>query len=364
MFVDLVKGISLKAGDGGNGAVSFRREKYVPRGGPDGGDGGEGGSILFEVDGGLFTLMDFRYQRHLKAKRGENGSGGRRSGANGRDITVRVPPGTIIKDSLTGEVLADLLTPGQRTVIAKGGRGGRGNARFKSSVNRAPRYAQDGEKGQELTIDLELKSLADVGIIGFPNAGKSTLLSRLSNAKPKIDSYPFTTLHPNLGLARVGESRCFVLADVPGLIEGAYEGKGLGTRFLRHIERTKVLLHVLDTSGTAGIDPIEAFSTINEEMRRYDADLLLKPQLIVANKMDLEESLENFENVKAFVEEKGLRLVACSAKLGTGIELILKELWSILESMGGDPASPEMTCGRMDDQEAIQNFQKMNGEER
>lgn len=331
MFVDLVKGIHLKAGNGGDGAVSFRREKFIPRGGPDGGDGGDGGNIIFEVDGGLFTLMDFRYRKHFRAGRGGNGEGKQKSGAKGEDVIIRVPPGTVIKDSATGRTIADMVFPAQKVTIARGGKGGRGNAKFKSSVNRTPRIAEKGEPGEEMTIDLELKSLADVGIIGLPNAGKSTLLSRLSNAKPAVAPYPFTTLHPNLGMAKVDDTKTFVLADVPGLIEGAHLGKGLGTRFLRHVQRTKVLLHVIDASGGGGIDPLLAFETVNEEMRRYDPDLVSKPQLIAANKMDLEGAMENFRRMKAHFEGKGLMVLPVSAKTGSGAGAVLEGLWNILE---------------------------------
>ncbi|HHY39078.1 MAG TPA: GTPase ObgE [Clostridia bacterium] len=334
MFVDLVAGIYLKAGNGGDGAVSFRREKFVPRGGPDGGDGGDGGDIIFEVDEGMFTLMDFRYQKHFRAGRGGNGAGRQKSGAKGEDVVIRVPPGTVIKDSATGRILADLVSPYERVVIARGGRGGRGNARFKSSVNRTPRTAESGEPGEEITVDLELKSLADVGIIGLPNAGKSTLLSRLSNARPAVAPYPFTTLHPNLGSVRIGDDRTFVLADVPGLIEGAHLGKGLGTRFLRHIQRTRILLHVIDVSAAAGVDPLFAFETVNEEMRQFDPDLVSKPQLVIANKMDLEGAPENFSRIKEHLGKIGIKVLPVSAKTGSGLDAVLRDLQDMLDGEG------------------------------
>ncbi|EHJ08296.1 GTPase ObgE [Staphylococcus simiae] len=294
MFVDQVK-ISLKAGDGGNGITAYRREKYIPFGGPAGGDGGKGASVVFEVDEGLRTLLDFRYQRHFKAKKGENGQSSNMHGKNAADLVLKVPPGTTIKNVETDEVLADLVENGQRAVVAKGGRGGRGNSRFATPRNPAPDFSENGEPGEELDVTLELKLLADVGLVGFPSVGKSTLLSIVSKAKPKIGAYHFTTIKPNLGVVSTPDQRSFVMADLPGLIEGASEGVGLGHQFLRHVERTKVIVHMIDMSGTDGRNPIEDFNVINQELVAYEQRLEDRPQIVVANKMDLPESQENLE---------------------------------------------------------------------
>lgn len=302
MFVDQVK-VYVKAGDGGNGLVAFRREIYVPMGGPAGGDGGNGADIIFEVDEGLNTLMDFRYQRHFKAKRGENGMSKGQHGKNAAPMILPVPPGTTVKDEQTGEVLADLTEHGQRAVIAKGGRGGRGNIRFATPRNPAPEIAENGEPGIERDIIIELKLLADVGLVGFPSVGKSTLLSVVSAAKPKIADYHFTTLAPNLGVVDTGDNRSFVMADLPGLIEGASEGVGLGYQFLRHVERTRVIVHVLDMASIEGRDPYQDFITINAELQEYDETLMERPQLIVANKMDMPEASDNLEEFKKQVGE-------------------------------------------------------------
>ncbi|SEO35697.1 GTP-binding protein [Amphibacillus marinus] len=289
MFVDRVK-VYIKAGDGGNGLASFRREKYVPFGGPSGGDGGAGADVVFEVDEGLNTLMDFRYQRHFKAKRGENGMSKGQHGKNSEPMILAVPPGTTVKDEDTGEALADLTEHGQQAVIAKGGRGGRGNIRFASARNPAPEIAENGEPGVDRNIIIELKLLADVGLVGFPSVGKSTLLSVVSAARPKIADYHFTTLAPNLGVVETEDNRSFVMADLPGLIEGAHQGIGLGHQFLRHIERTRVIVHIIDMAATEGRDPYEDFNTINEELAAYDPSLMKRPQIIVANKMDMPEA--------------------------------------------------------------------------
>ena len=299
MFVDQVK-VYVKAGDGGNGLASFRREKYVPFGGPSGGDGGNGADVVFEVDEGLSTLMDFRYQRHFKAKRGENGMSKGQHGKNAAPMVLKVPPGTTIKDDATGEVLADLTEHEQQAIICKGGRGGRGNIRFASAKNPAPEIAENGEPGIERDIVIELKVMADVGLVGFPSVGKSTLLSVVSAARPKIADYHFTTLQPNLGMVETEDHRSFVMADLPGLIEGASEGVGLGHQFLRHIERTRVIVHIIDMASTEGRDPYEDFVTINEELRAYDETLLERPQIIVANKMDIPEAEEQL----AFFKEQ------------------------------------------------------------
>ncbi|GAE92602.1 GTP-binding protein Obg [Gracilibacillus boraciitolerans JCM 21714] len=304
MFVDQVK-VYVKAGDGGNGIVAFRREIYVPMGGPAGGDGGNGGDIVFEVDEGLNTLMDFRYQRHFKAKRGENGMGKGMHGKNSEPLVLAVPPGTTVRDETTGEVIADLIEHKQRAVIAKGGRGGRGNIRFASPRNPAPEMAENGEPGGvERDIQIELKLIADVGLVGFPSVGKSTLLSTVSAARPKIADYHFTTLSPNLGgVVDTADQRSFVLADLPGLIEGAHEGGvGLGHQFLRHVERTRVILHVLDMAATEGRDPYDDFVTINNELEQYDPTLLERPMIIVANKMDLPEAEEQLTFFKEQLE--------------------------------------------------------------
>ena len=302
MFVDQTK-IYVKGGDGGNGMVAFRREKYVPMGGPAGGDGGKGADVVFEVNEGLRTLMDFRYQRHWKAPRGEHGMSKNQHGKNAKDMIVKVPPGTVVMDAETKEVIADLVEHGQRAVIAKGGRGGRGNSRFATPANPAPELAENGEPGQERDVILELKLLADVGLVGFPSVGKSTLLSVVSSAKPKIAEYHFTTIVPNLGMVETEDNRSFVMADLPGLIEGASEGVGLGHQFLRHIERTRVIVHVIDMAAMEGRDPYEDYLTINKELEEYNLRLTERPQIIVANKMDMPEAEENLQKFKERLEE-------------------------------------------------------------
>ena len=302
MFVDQTK-IYVKGGDGGNGIVAYRREKYVPKGGPAGGDGGKGADVIFEVNEGLRTLMDFRYQRHFKAPRGEHGMSKNQHGRNAKDMLVKVPPGTVIIDAETKEVLADLVEHGQRAIIAKGGRGGRGNSRFATPANPAPEIAENGEPGQEREVILELKLLADVGLVGYPSVGKSTLLSVVSSARPKIAEYHFTTIVPNLGMVETEDNRSFVMADLPGLIEGAHEGVGLGHQFLRHIERTRVIVHVIDMAATEGRDPFEDYLSINKELEEYNLRLTERPQIIVANKMDIPEAEENLQKFKERLEE-------------------------------------------------------------
>ncbi|MDR6122213.1 GTPase ObgE [Neobacillus drentensis] len=302
MFVDQTK-IYVKGGDGGNGIVAYRREKYVPKGGPAGGDGGKGADVIFEVNEGLRTLMDFRYQRHFKAPRGEHGMSKNQHGRNAKDMLVKVPPGTVIIDAETKEVLADLVEHGQRAIIAKGGRGGRGNSRFATPSNPAPEIAENGEPGQEREVILELKLLADVGLVGYPSVGKSTLLSVVSSARPKIAEYHFTTIVPNLGMVETEDNRSFVMADLPGLIEGAHEGVGLGHQFLRHIERTRVIVHVIDMAATEGRDPFEDYLSINKELEEYNLRLTERPQIIVANKMDIPEAEENLQKFKERLEE-------------------------------------------------------------
>jgi len=331
MFYDTAK-IWVKAGDGGNGAVAFRREKYVPFGGPSGGDGGDGGSVILVADEGLRTLVDFRYQRHYRAGRGEHGRGKDQHGARGEDLRLRVPVGTVVKNAETRQVLADLIYPGQEAVVARGGRGGRGNARFVTSTRRAPDFAEKGEPGEELWLELELKLLADVGLVGFPNAGKSTLISRISAARPKIANYPFTTLEPHLGVVRVSEGRSFVVADIPGLIEGAHRGAGLGHQFLRHIERTRLLLHVVDAAGTEGRDPVEDVKVINRELALFDPSLADKPQILVANKIDLPEAKEHLQRLRAAYEAE-MYIFPISALTGEGVGALIARTGELLEQI-------------------------------
>lgn len=303
MFVDQVS-VYVKGGDGGNGLVAYRREKYVPKGGPAGGDGGNGADVIFKVDEGLNTLMDFRYNRHFKGKRGENGMSKNQHGKNASPLIVFVPPGTTVIDEDTNEIIADLTTHGQQAVIAKGGRGGRGNTRFATPTNPAPDIAENGEPGQERMVKVELKLIADVGLIGFPSVGKSTFLSVVSAAKPKIADYHFTTLTPNLGVVDTNDQRSFVMADLPGLIEGAHEGVGLGYQFLRHVERTRVLVHVIDMAAMEGRDPYEDFVKINQELEKYDEKLMKRPQIVAANKMDMPSAKENITKFKEKLQDK------------------------------------------------------------
>ena len=297
MFVDTAR-VYVKGGDGGNGIVSFRREKYVPEGGPAGGDGGSGGDVVLVVDEGLRTLLDFKYKRHFKAERGEYGGTSNKHGKSADDMYIKVPPGTVVTDADTLEFLGDLTEHGQKLVVARGGRGGRGNTRFATMANKAPEIAEKGEPGQERNIQLELKVLADVGLVGFPSVGKSTLLASVSAAKPKIAAYHFTTLTPNLGVVAVGDGRSFVMADLPGLIEGASQGQGLGHQFLRHVERTKVIVHVVDIAGTEGRDPYDDFVKINEEVKAYNFKLENRPMIVVANKMDMPDAEENLQKFR------------------------------------------------------------------
>ena len=336
MFYDTAR-IYVKAGDGGDGVVSFRREKYVPEGGPNGGDGGRGGNIEFIVDEGLRTLVDFKYKRHYKAGRGQHGQGKNMHGKSGEDLILRVPPGTLIKDADTGELLADLTVPGQRIIAARGGRGGRGNARFLSNKQRAPRIAEKGEPGEERWLQLELKLLADVGLLGFPNAGKSTLISRISAAKPKIADYPFTTLSPNLGVVSVEEGKSFVVADIPGLIEGAHQGVGLGHDFLRHLERTRVLIHVIDLSSFEQ-EPIDAFRIINRELELYSPELSKKPQVVAANKIDVPEAKERLASLIEALDPD-IPVFPISAVTGEGVTDLLYKVQAMLEEIG--PVEPE-----------------------
>lgn len=335
MFID-VANIHVKAGRGGDGIVSWRREKFEPAGGPYGGDGGNGGSIILKADEGIRTLMDFRYKRSYNGENGENGKTKNQYGKSGQDIVLKVPVGTLIKDENTGKVIVDLKEKDQTFVIARGGKGGRGNARFATSTRQAPGFAEPGTKGQERSIVLELKLLADVGLIGFPNVGKSTILSIVSAAKPKIANYHFTTLKPNLGVVRIADGKSFVIADIPGLIEGASEGAGLGHDFLRHIERTKVLVHVLDASGVEGRNPVDDFYKINEEIFNYNEKLQSRPQIIVANKMDIEGADEGLKAIKEEFEPKGYLIFPLSAATTDGIDELKFAIWDMLEKTEGE----------------------------
>jgi GTP-binding protein len=331
-FIDEVK-IHVKAGDGGRGCLSFRREKFIPKGGPDGGDGGHGGNVLLRVDEGLGTLLDLRYQIHYKAQRGSHGMGKNRHGKNGQDLEIRVPPGVLVYDAETDELLADLKQGDQQLIIASGGMGGRGNARFATSTNRAPRHVQPGTEGEERWLRLELKLLADVGLLGLPNAGKSTLISAVSAARPKIADYPFTTLVPNLGVVRCGGFKTFVMADIPGLIEGASEGQGLGTRFLRHVERTDLFLHLVDLSDLQEGDPLERFELINRELARHNPELMRKPQLVVLTKIDVSEVRERLDAVRAAFAKQGVSVLTISAVTGEGLKELVAEVSRELEKL-------------------------------
>jgi GTPase len=351
MFVDEVD-IHVLAGDGGRGCLSFRREKYVPRGGPDGGDGGHGGSVFVVATPTKNTLVDFRFHPEFKAPRGQHGQGSNRTGESAEDLEIAVPIGTLVfekKDPEGAEValLADLTEEGQRILVAKGGRGGRGNARFTSSTNRAPRRTEPGTPGEERILRLQLKLLADVGLIGFPNAGKSTLISRISAARPKIADYPFTTLQPNLGVVSISDDRSFVVADVPGLIAGAHSGHGLGHQFLRHIERTKVLIHLVDVSSGSGRDPVEDFDTIMEELRLFDAKVAAKPQIVAANKIDALDDPERLARLEQHVARLGLPFHTISGVTGEGIPPLVEAAWREIVAVRAlpVPAEPQETDG-------------------
>ncbi len=332
MFVDKVK-IFVKGGKGGNGAVAFLREKYRPKGGPAGGDGGKGGDVILVATEDKHTLLDFKYKRHFRAGRGEHGKGKNQKGKDGEDVVLYVPVGTVVRDAESGEVLCDLTEEGQRCVVAKGGKGGRGNAHFATPTHQAPRYAEEGQEGEERWIELELKLIADVGIIGLPNAGKSTLLSKLTRAHPKIGDYPFTTLHPNLGVMEIDEERRVVLADIPGLIKEAHRGAGLGHEFLRHIERTKLLLHLIDVSAPDIQDPLEAYRTVNEELGSYNPSLLDKPQIVVASKIDALQDRSVLKRLEDFFEKEGTRFLAISAITGKGLSELKEALWEGLSEL-------------------------------
>ena len=338
MFTDSAK-VFIKSGDGGNGHVSFRREIYVPNGGPDGGDGGKGGDIIFEVDDGLNTLVDFRHVRKYVAQPGEEGGKRRCHGANGKDLVIKVPQGTVVKDMETGKVITDMSGDNRREIILRGGKGGLGNMNFATATMQAPKYAQPGQSGAELWVQLELKVLADVGLVGFPNVGKSTLLSRVSNARPKVANYHFTTLNPHLGVVNLGDGNSFVMADIPGLIEGASEGAGLGHEFLRHIERTKVLLHVVDGASVEGRDPVEDVHMIMEELRAYNPKLLELPQAIAANKLDAvyDEEMDPLKALKDEFESQGIPVFGISAVSGEGVNELLYHLFKVLGTVDRTP---------------------------
>lgn len=324
--------ITVVAGRGGDGCVSFRREKYVPRGGPSGGDGGDGGNVIFIADSNINSLLDFRYKKVYKAKRGENGRGKDQHGKNGNNIEVPLPVGAIIKNSDTDEIIYDLKEKGEMFIVARGGKGGRGNARFASSTNQAPREFEEGTEGEELNLILELKLLADIGIVGFPNAGKSTLISRISAAKPKIADYPFTTLIPNLGVVSYAEHKTFVVADIPGLIEGAHTGAGLGIGFLKHIERTTILLYLMDVSPLEGKDPVNEFNILRNELKKYSKSLIEKPSVIALNKIDTIEEEKQKEIAEEF-RKNGLSVFLISAFVGTGVNDLVNGLGELYEKI-------------------------------
>ena len=330
MFIDEAK-IHVAAGSGGNGCMAFRREKFVPRGGPSGGDGGRGGSVHLVSTEHLNNLLQFRFNREFKAQRGGHGEGSNRHGKNGKDFTIQVPVGTVVYDADSGGRLWDFTEPGQEYRAAAGGRGGRGNARFATSTNQAPRRADPGTPGQERDLKLELKLLADVGLVGFPNVGKSTLISRLSAARPKIADYPFTTLEPLLGVVAVDTDRSFVMADIPGLIAGAHEGRGLGTRFLRHIERTRVLLHLVDAAEISGRDAVEDYRVIMSELESFSPEVAAKPMLLVASRIDAAVDPSRLTALRDFARESGIRLVEISAVTGAGLEDLKRATWTLLE---------------------------------
>ena len=342
-FIDEAE-VHVRAGDGGRGCVSFCREKYRPKGGPDGGDGGDGGDVVFVVDPGLTTLLDFKFQPLVRAGRGEHGRGKQQYGKRGEDQVVRVPPGTLVYNAEHSELIADLNEPHARSIIAHGGRGGLGNMHFATAVHRAPREAQPGMPGEERRLRLELHLMADVGLVGFPNVGKSTLISRVSAARPRVADYPFTTLVPHLGVVRIDEEASFVLADIPGLIEGAHAGQGLGHRFLRHVSRTSLLVHLLDVGGLSGRDPLADYDTINHELRCFDAALAAKPQIVVANKLDLTGADAVYAEVRAQFSARGIELWGISAATGEGVTALMREVgrrWHTLRKTEPRAPSPE-----------------------
>ncbi len=335
-FIDKSK-ISVRAGDGGNGKSSFRREKFVPKGGPDGGDGGKGGDVVLLVDENVNTLLNFRFNRKFTADNGANGDVKKQFGRGAEDCVIKVPQGTIVKDAATGEILADLTELGQRAIVAKGGRGGRGNAKFKSSSRRAPTFAEFGEPGESRELLLELKLLADVGLVGYPSVGKSSLIAAVSSARPEIADYHFTTLVPVLGVVSLGYEKSFVMADIPGLIEGAADGVGLGHDFLRHIERTKLILHIVDAAAVDGRDPVEDFKKINVELKRYSDKLSKRPQILVANKIDLPQAKENLPALERLAEQEGMKFFAVSAAAHENLDALINFVGNQLDELGNEP---------------------------
>jgi GTP-binding protein len=357
VFFDEAK-IYVKAGDGGNGCVSFRREKYIPFGGPNGGNGGKGGDVYLVLNPHLNTLINFKKRSHFKAQRGGHGRGKDQTGKRGEDLTIAVPPGTVAYDADTGQLLADLTQPEQRALVARGGRGGRGNAAFATPTNQAPRLAEKGEPGQERWLRLELKLIADVGIVGVPNAGKSTLLAAVSAARPKIADYPFTTLEPNLGVVMV-DDRDFVLADIPGLIEGAHAGAGLGHQFLRHVERTRLLIHLLDG---ASADPLGDFGKINEELALFDPQLARKPQVVVLNKMDLPQTQELWPRIRREIKKLDLEAMSISAVTGQGVPTLLQRVVYLLDRLPREePVIEEVRVFRLEEEEPFSIAQEEDG---
>ena len=332
MFVDYVK-IIVQSGKGGNGAATFRREKYVAAGGPDGGDGGKGGDIVFVVDPDQNTLVDFRYNKKYKAENGQDGSGARCTGKSGEDCIISVPKGTIVKDAKTNKVIVDMSHDGQREIIAKGGKGGQGNVHFATATRQAPNFAIDGQKGKELELILELKLLADVGLVGFPNVGKSTILSRVTAATPKIADYHFTTIDPNLGVVKTKNGDSFVLADIPGIIEGASEGVGLGLKFLKHVERTRLLLHVVDCAGTEGRDPVDDFNKINDELKKYSDKLAKRKQILVANKTDVAQDDTNLKALEKLAKKHNMEFFKISAVTGDGLNELFNHVGSVIKTL-------------------------------
>lgn len=346
--------VHVRAGDGGRGCVAFLREKYRPHGGPSGGDGGDGGDVVLVTDPGLTTLLDFKFQPLLRAGRGEHGRGKHQFGKRGTDLEVRVPVGTIVRDAENGVVVVDLTEPRRRYVVARGGKGGRGNMHYATPTNQAPRYAQPGTPGEDLRLRLELHLMADVGLVGYPNAGKSTLISRVSAARPRIADYPFTTLVPHLGVVRAGETFSFVLADIPGLIEGAHRGLGLGHRFLRHLSRTSMLIHLIDVSGLSGRDPLADYDAINHELAAFDATLAAKPQVVVGNKLDLAEARRGFPELQGRFAARGIELHGISAATGAGVGALMGDVGGQVQTLRAErraaaapvPWSPDLAAER------------------
>jgi GTP-binding protein len=351
VLVDQARIVAV-GGRGGNGCVSFRREKYVPRGGPDGGNGGTGGSVHLVCDPSVKALNAFRYRKRFDADRGRHGEGSNRAGRSGKDLLIRVPPGTVIFREDGSTVEADLTRPDQKVRVAAGGRGGRGNAAFATSTHQAPREAEPGEPGEERALLLELKLIADIGIIGFPNAGKSTLIARISAARPKIADYPFTTLEPNLGVVDLGEFRSFVVADIPGLIEGAHTGQGLGIRFLRHVERTRALIHLVDLSEMSGRVPLSDLAVIDGELAAFSPELAAKPQIVAANKIDTLSDRGRLRALESHCARVGRRFVAVSAVTGKGIRDLLEEVWKLI-AKGGRPSAPSSAGGRRGEKDSL-----------